>query len=94
MKNFTTLAKLGTVMIGASLLSACASHHHHAKHAPAKAKVKAAAVAVTPAPAPAPAPVAPPTKEQKLAELLLKYQTDQISPETYHTQRAAILAEP
>ena len=103
MKNFTTLAKLGVVLICASLLSACASHHHHAKKAPAsatakhkaKAKANIPAVAAAPAaPAPAPAPAAPPTKEQRLAALLVQYQTDKISPEEYHTQRAAIIAEP
>jgi hypothetical protein len=34
------------------------------------------------------------TKEQKLAELLSQYKADRISPEQYHEQRAAILAEP
>jgi hypothetical protein len=43
------------------------------------------------APAPAPAAV---TKQQKLAELLRRYQADEISPMDYHKQRAAILAEP
>lgn len=43
--------------------------------------------------------VAPPlpisaAKQQQLDALLVKYQADQISPEEYHTQRAAILAEP
>jgi hypothetical protein len=33
-------------------------------------------------------------KADRLAALLGKYQADQISPEEYHTQRAAILAEP
>ena len=101
MKNFTSLVQLCAVLISASLLSACASHHHHANKASAKAtakvSAKAPAVAAAPvpkAPAPAPAPVVPPTKEQRLAELLVKYQTDQISPEAYHTQRAAIIAEP
>jgi hypothetical protein len=42
------------------------------------------------------APVLPITasKEDRLAALLMKYKADQISPEEYHTQRAAILAEP
>jgi hypothetical protein len=43
--------------------------------------------------------VAPPlpismTKEQQLETLLAQYKADQISPEQYHKQRAAILAEP
>jgi len=43
--------------------------------------------------------VAPPlpisaTKEQQLDALLAHYKADQISPEEYHKQRAAILAEP
>lgn len=33
-------------------------------------------------------------KEQRLQDLLVKYRADQITPEQYHTQRAAILAEP
>lgn len=34
------------------------------------------------------------TKEQKLQALLVKYKADQLSPEEYHQQRAAILAAP
>ncbi|HXI71934.1 MAG TPA: hypothetical protein VNN22_16380 [Verrucomicrobiae bacterium] len=34
------------------------------------------------------------TKEQRLQALLAKYKADQINPEEYHKQRAAILAEP
>ena len=34
------------------------------------------------------------TKEERLQALLAKYKADQISPEEYHKQRAAILAEP
>jgi hypothetical protein len=34
------------------------------------------------------------TKEEQLQELLGKYKADQISPEEYFKQRAAILAEP
>jgi len=34
------------------------------------------------------------SKEERLAALLTKYKADQISPEEYHQQRAAILAEP
>jgi superfamily II DNA/RNA helicase len=33
-------------------------------------------------------------KQEKLDALLVKYKADQITPEEYHTQRAAILAEP
>jgi len=42
------------------------------------------------------APVLPiaATKEEKLQALLAKYKADQLSPEEYHQQRAAILAEP
>ena len=34
------------------------------------------------------------TKEARLAALLQQYKADQITPEQYHTQRAAIIAEP
>ena len=34
------------------------------------------------------------SKEMRLQALLQKYQSDQVSPEEYHKQRAAILAEP
>jgi hypothetical protein len=34
------------------------------------------------------------TKEERLAELLRQYKADTITPEQYHKQRAAILAEP
>ena len=34
------------------------------------------------------------TKQQRLDALLSQYKADQITPEQYHTQRAAILAEP
>lgn len=49
---------------------------------------------------PGPIPIiAPPlpismTKEQRLQALLMLYKADQITPEQYHKQRAAILAEP
>lgn len=43
--------------------------------------------------APPPSPI-PATKEMRLADLLRKYKADEITPEQYHTQRAAILAEP
>lgn len=57
---------------------------------PAKAKAAVAAPAVAPA-QPAPAPL---TKDQRLAILLQQYMADQITPAQYHTQRAAIIAEP
>lgn len=55
-----------------------------------------------PAPSVAPSfrsPEAPPSpipaaKELELAELLRKYRADEISPEEYHRQRAAVLARP
>jgi hypothetical protein len=34
------------------------------------------------------------SKADRLAILLGKYRADQLSPEEYHSQRAAILAEP
>jgi hypothetical protein len=34
------------------------------------------------------------TKEQRLQQLLSQYKADQITPQQYHEQRAAILAEP
>jgi hypothetical protein len=49
---------------------------------------------------PAPIPIIAPglpismTKEQRLQALLARYKADQVTPEQYHTQRAAILAEP
>ena len=33
-------------------------------------------------------------KAARMAELLQRYKADQITPQEYHTQRAAILAEP
>jgi len=33
-------------------------------------------------------------KQRRLADLLVKYQADAITPEQYHQQRAKILAEP
>jgi hypothetical protein len=41
-----------------------------------------------------PAPAISASKEARLAELLRKYKADAITPEEYHTQRAAIRAEP
>jgi hypothetical protein len=51
---------------------------------------------------PAPAPAATPgvdtralsTKEQKLADLLRRYNADEITPYEYHMERAKIIAEP
>jgi hypothetical protein len=34
------------------------------------------------------------TRDQKLAELLRRYQADEIGPAEYHSERAKILAEP
>lgn len=75
--------------------------------APAK-PVAPAAPAVAPAPAPAatsavaspvkPEPVVAPaftgSKQDRLTALLQQYKADQITPQQYHTQRAAIVAEP
>lgn len=74
------------------------------------AKPATAVTAVTPAPAPAStsmvarqapvmsepaiAPAFPASKQERLAALLQQYKADQISPQQYHTQRAAIIAEP
>jgi hypothetical protein len=41
-----------------------------------------------------PSPAISAEKEQRLQELLRKYQADQISPEEYHQQRAKILGGP
>jgi hypothetical protein len=51
---------------------------------------------VTPAPLVMEAPLPPlsGSKTARLAELLQRYNADQITPKEYHTQRAAILAEP
>jgi hypothetical protein len=47
-------------------------------------------------PAPIPPPASPPelTKEQKLADLLRRYEADEITPYQYHMERAKIVAEP
>jgi hypothetical protein len=47
-----------------------------------------------PVPIVAPAIPVSMTKEMRLQALLARYKADQITPEQYHTQRAAILAEP
>lgn len=75
-----------------------------AVHGRVKAPRGGATVVFPEAPAPSVAPSirspeAPPspipaTKELELAELLRKYRADEISPEDYHKQRAAILARP
>ncbi len=41
-----------------------------------------------------PVTLAPGSKEQRLADLLEMYKSDQISPAEYHNQRAKIMAEP
>lgn len=64
------------------------------------ARQPVAAPSGMPFPAVAFRPIEPPPpaisgdKAQRLAELLRQYRADQITPETYHKQRAAILAEP
>jgi len=68
--------------------------------AQAKAKADAAAAAYYPGkelgfkPVQAAASPISPEKQAQLDSLLVKYQANQISPEAYHTQRAAILAQP
>ena len=64
--------------------------------------VETAPVVATPAPAevkisvakPAPSSVPALSKDERLMLLLARYKADQITPEQYHTQRAAIIAEP
>jgi hypothetical protein len=51
-------------------------------------EVKASVTKPTPSSAPAI------SKDERLMLLLARYKADQITPEQYHTQRAAILAEP
>lgn len=71
-----------------------------AKKAAAKAKKenKKSAVAASAAsemkPIMAPASPIAAAKEQRLQALLVKYKADQVSPEEYQRERAAILAEP
>jgi hypothetical protein len=62
----------------------------------AAAKKKAAETTAKAALIPMPVPVLPIplSKEEKLNQLLAHYKSDQITPEEYHKQRAAILAEP
>ena len=91
MKNFKILAFLTAGVLAAGLLTSCASHHAKKKSCPLCSQS-----AVTNAPATTPmAPVpAPLSKDQRLADLLQQYEANQITPEQYHTQRAAIIAEP
>ena len=57
--------------------------------------VKSASKKTVVKPLPAATAVAVPlSKEERLRWLLVRYKADQITPEEYHTQRAAILAEP
>ena len=59
------------------------------------ATVSAPPVKTAPAqPDVAPAPPIAASKEQKLAWLLGLYKSNQLTPQQYHEQRAAILAEP
>ncbi len=58
------------------------------------AKAKHALTATAFAPIPPPPTNYSATKETRLADLLKKYKTDEISPDAYHTERAKILAEP
>lgn len=53
-----------------------------------------APVVSTPLVMEAPLPPLSGSKTARLAELLQRYNADQITPKEYHTQRAAILAEP
>src|SRR5450759_1963097 len=66
--------------------------------AKAKKENKKSAVAASAAsetkPIVAPASPIPASKEQRLQALLVKYKADQVSPEEYQRERAAILAEP
>lgn len=54
-----------------------------------QAKSESGVVLPTPPPLPIKA-----SKEARLQELLAQYKADQITPQAYHEQRAAILAEP
>jgi len=62
--------------------------------APAPGVVPAAPMVVELHATPTPSLPISAEKEQRLQDLLVKYKADQITPEQYHTQRAAILAEP
>ena len=81
-----------------------------AKPAKPAAPAKPVVTVTSPAPAPAPtsvvaqpvpakvepaiAPALPASKTERLAVLLQQYKADQITPQQYHAQRAAIIAEP
>jgi hypothetical protein len=57
----------------------------------------AGTLTAAPAPSAAPSPAVAPAatgKEQRLADLLRRYQADEITPLQYHTERAKIVAEP
>jgi hypothetical protein len=80
-----------------------AAKQHAAEVAAAEkqAKLNTDAAMKPPAPVPVTMPdmVAPPppisaAKQQQLADLLVKYQTDQITPDEYQKQRADIMAQP
>jgi hypothetical protein len=62
--------------------------------APAAPKSNFATTEPSLKPIEAPASPLPTSKQQKLQALLVKYTADQITPEEYHQQRTAILAEP
>jgi hypothetical protein len=71
--------------------------HNPSASAPAKSTAPVNTAKAAPAAASAPKPTAPPTlqpgsKEAKLAELLVLYKADKITPQQYHEQRAKILA--
>lgn len=63
---------------------------------PVVAPIAAASPVATPAYTPIEAPDSPlsTTKQSKLADLLARYKADTITAQEYHTQRAAILAQP
>lgn len=62
--------------------------------APAPAKAATSVVASQPQAEPAIAPAFSGSKQGRLAALLQQYKADQITPQQYHMQRAAIIAEP
>jgi len=62
--------------------------------APVPAPTTTSVVASQPLTEPAIAPAFSGSKQNRLAALLQQYKADQITPQQYHTQRAAIIAEP
>ena len=62
--------------------------------ATASAVVKTAPHNTDVKPLPAAAVAVPLSKEERLRWLLVRYKADEITPQEYYTQRAAILAEP